>query len=76
MSIKNRIDPEARVPLEGLLEAIPGGFNSIPDINVRRATLDAVLKAGAADVPPNDNVSHEDRQVPGPAGDPEITVRI
>ena len=76
MSIKNRIDPEARVPLEGLLEAIPGGFNSIPDINVRRATLDAVLKAGAADVPPNDNVSHEDRQVPGPAGDPDITVRI
>ena len=76
MSIHDRIDPEARIPLDQLLGAIPGGFNSIPDINVRRATLDAVLKAGAADVPPNDNVVHEDRQVPGPAGDPNIIVRI
>ena len=59
-----------------LVAAIPGGFNSIPDIVERRAVVDGLLAAQMADVPPNDQVVTEDRTVPGPAGAPDIPVRI
>jgi acetyl esterase/lipase len=74
MSRRELIDPESRVPLDQLLEAMPGGFNAIPDIVARRATVEAML--AAMPVPPNPNVTTEDRTVPGPAGEPDISVRI
>src|SRR5918998_954684 len=74
MSRRELIDPEARVPLDGLLEALPGGFNAIPDIVQRRATVEAML--AAIEVPENPNVVKEDRTVPGPEGEPDISVRI
>jgi hypothetical protein len=39
MSPRDLIDPDVREPLDRLLKAIPGGFNSIPDIALRRATV-------------------------------------
>jgi len=74
MSRRDLIDPESRVPLDALLEVMPGGFNSIPDIVQRRATV-ANMLAGM-EVPENPNVVKEDRTVPGPDGEPDITVRI
>jgi acetyl esterase/lipase len=74
MSRRDLIDSEALVPLTGLLEALPGGFNAIPDIVQRRATVEAMLSG--IEVPDNPNVTKEDRAVPGPEGDPDITVRI
>ena len=74
MSRRELIDPEVRVPLDGLLEAMPGGFNAIPDIVQRRATVEAML--AGIEVPDNPNVVKEDRTVPGPDGDPDISVRI
>jgi acetyl esterase/lipase len=74
MSRRDLIDPEARVPLDQLLEAMPGGFNSIPDIVQRRDAVGQLLVA--VEVPPNPNVRSEDRSVPGPEGAPDITVRI
>ena len=74
MSRRDLIDPEARVPLDQLLELMPGGFNSIPDIVERRAALAQLL--AAVEVPPNPNVTSEDRTVPGPEGEPDITVRV
>ena len=74
MSRRELIDPESRVPLDQLLEALPGGFNAIADIVARRATVEAIL--AAMPVPPNPNVTTEDRTVPGPAGEPDISVRI
>ncbi|MCX6431757.1 MAG: alpha/beta hydrolase [Actinobacteria bacterium] len=53
---------------------IPGGFNTISEIVARRATLDGLLQAMTADLPPNPNVSTEDRTIPGPDGD--LLVRI
>jgi acetyl esterase/lipase len=53
---------------------MPGGFNSIPDIVERRAALKRLL--GAIETPPSPNVTSEDRQVPGPDGAPDVTVRI
>ncbi|WP_088281088.1 alpha/beta hydrolase [Kineosporia sp. A_224] len=74
MSRRDLIDPESRVPLDALLGFMPGGFNAIPDIVTRRATVAQIL--ASMPVPPNPNVTTEDRTVPGPAGDPDISVRI
>ncbi|MGY1823151.1 alpha/beta hydrolase [Geodermatophilus sp. SYSU D00079] len=74
MSRRTLIDPECRVPLDGLLEALPGGFNSIPDIVARRAAVQQIL--ASMEVPENPDVTKEDRVVPGPEGEPDISVRI
>jgi acetyl esterase/lipase len=73
---RDRIDPASREPLEQLLQVIPGGFNSIPDIVERRAFVRQLLQTMTADLPPNDRVVSEDRTIPGPAGAPDVTVRI
>ena len=74
MSRRDLIDPDARLPLDLLQQAIPGGFNTIPDIVQRRATVSGLL--AAMEIPPNPNVTSEDRMVPGPDGAPDIKVRI
>lgn len=70
----DRIDEESLVPLAALYEALPGGFNAIPDIEARRATLYGMLAQMTADIPPNPNVALEDVTVAGPAGD--LALRI
>jgi acetyl esterase/lipase len=74
MSRRDLIDPESREPLDQLLAVMPGGFNAIPDIVARREAATAML--AAIEVPPNLNVTHEDRTVPGPEGAPDITLRV
>jgi acetyl esterase/lipase len=74
MSRRDLIDPESRVPLDQLAEVMPGGFNTIPDIATRRVVAHQLMTA--VPVPPNPNVAHEDRVIPGPEGAPGITVRI
>ncbi|GAB2621641.1 esterase [Paractinoplanes abujensis] len=74
MSRRELIDPEVAVPLDQLLAALPGGFNAVPDIVQRRATVQAML--AGIEIPENPNVVKEDRTVPGPEGEPDITVRI
>lgn len=60
MSRRDLIDPESREPLDQLLEAMPGGFNAIPDI-ARRAAVIQML--AAIEVPPNPNVKHRGVEV-------------
>lgn len=69
-----RIDPECRASLEQFL-ANAGGMNSTTVAERRRVTaaLEAQLAAGVS-VP--NNVTVEERNIPGPDGAPEITVRI
>jgi acetyl esterase/lipase len=74
LSRRDLIDPESRIGLDGLLEAMPGGFNSIPDIVARRAAAAGML--AALEVPPDPRVTSEDLTVPGPDGEPDIGVRI
>ena len=56
MSRRDLIDPDARQPLDQLQQAIPGGFNTIPDIVQRRATVSGLL--AAMEIPPNPNVAY------------------
>lgn len=69
---RNRIDAESRIPLDGLLSVMPGGFNAIPDIVQRRAVLTQMLSA--TPVPANPNIEISNHVAPGPAG--EIAVRV
>ena len=74
MPARHQIDPESRAPLDELLAVLPGGTNAIADIVERRA----VAKAMAAELPAPEHpdVVKEDRTVPGPAGEPDIGVRV
>ncbi|MDI1290095.1 MAG: alpha/beta hydrolase [bacterium] len=76
MSQRDRLDPQSRGPLEELLTAIPGGLNAIRDLKERRVALHALLAGASEGLPPNTAVSTEDRVIPGPEGDPDISVRI
>jgi acetyl esterase/lipase len=71
MSIRDRIDPESRVPLEGLLQVLPGGFNAIPEITQRREVLNQML--GATPIPKNPNIIIENHVFDGPGG--ELSLR-
>jgi acetyl esterase/lipase len=74
MSRRDLIDPEMRPPLDALLNALPGGFNAVPDIVQRRAAIEA-MNSGI-EIPDNPDVAKQDRTVPGPDGEPDVTVRI
>ena len=72
MTTRDRIDPESRIPLEGLLEVLPGGFNAIADITARRDFLTQMLSATPA--PENPRIEISNHVAPGPDGD--LAVRV
>jgi acetyl esterase/lipase len=74
MIARHAIDPESEAGLAAFLEFVPGGFGAIPDLHVRRATLEAVLSAEP--LPDNPRVRIENRIVAGPADNPDLRVRI
>lgn len=77
MSNRDRIDADSLAALDALLGITgPGGFNAIADLGERRAFLDQMLAAMTADLPPNERVTSEDRTIPGPAGAPDIPIRV
>jgi hypothetical protein len=55
--MRDRIDPDSRVPLEELLKVFHGGFNAISNIVERRSNLESVLQTMIADLPPNGDIS-------------------
>lgn len=76
MSQRDRLDPQSRGPLEELLAKLPGGLNAIPNLAERRQALRTVLAAEGDSLPLSTAVTTEDRIIPGPEGDPDISVRI
>ncbi len=72
MSLWDRIDAESKPPLEALWEAMPGGFNSIPDIVARRAAMSASRAAIPKGNFPQLQVA--EYQYPGPEN--ELTLRL
>ena len=73
MSRRDLIDPESLPALDAMLAAVPGGASTIPDIVERRAVSALRVRP---EVPADARVGKEDRTVPGPEGDPDITVRV
>ena len=52
MTIQNRIDPASSLPLEELLNTLPGGFNAIEDIKERRNVINSLIRMMTAELPP------------------------
>jgi len=67
---RDRLDPVSREPLEGLLAVMPGGFNSIPDINQRREVVSSLLVEPELD----SRVTMHEQDIPGPSGDQAIRI--
>ena len=75
MTMTHRLDPELAAPLEAWLTATKGGID-LHDIPAARRMMDELAAAQMAKAQPIEGVSTEDRQVPGPAGAPEVFVRL
>lgn len=71
----DRVDPELIGPLEALLAAW-GGPLDLRDIPAVRAGMAASSAAHASPAVEDDGVAADDRFVPGPAGEPDVAVRI
>ena len=76
MSIENQLDPESAIPLQALLEAFPGGFNSVADIVERRAMLEQLQTAARAQLPHNPNVTMSTHQVEQSEATEPLEIRI
>lgn len=76
MALIDKVDPESRVPLDAMNEAMPGGFCSIKDLAARRAALDDSLRALAAELPVNPHVATRDEVLAWPEGAEPLRVRI
>ena len=76
MTIQNRIDPASSLPLEELLNTLPGGFNAIEDIKERRNVINSLIRMMTAELPPIDNIVIEDRNIAAPDALLELVVRI
>jgi acetyl esterase/lipase len=75
MTMRHRLDPELTAPLDAWLNATKGGIN-LHDIPTTRKMMDELAAAQMAKAPPIEGVSIEDRYAPGPAGAPEVFIRI
>ena len=74
-SIGSKIDIESKIPLDELLKAIPGGFNSISDVVQRRAVTNELFLSMKDDEVAV-NVVITDYNVPGLNNAPDILVRV
>ena len=75
MEMTSRLDPELAPPLEAFLSLTGGGIN-LHDIPAARTRMDEMAAAQMAKAPAIEGISSEDRQVPGPEGDPDVFVRM
>lgn len=70
-----RLDPELVEPLKGLLEATGGGLD-FNDIAATRTMLDSLIEAIAAEAPPIEGVTTDDRRIAVGGGAPDVAIRI
>jgi acetyl esterase/lipase len=75
MSFRSNLDPEL-APGVAFFEALGLVELTLASIPARRAEFKQMFTAMRAMIPANPNVTHEDRRIPGPAGAPELLVRI
>jgi acetyl esterase/lipase len=76
LTIQERINPQAREALDGMLTALPGGLGAIADLTDRRTTLYAIVAAESAAAAENVRVVFEDRTVGAQEDFAAVRVRI
>ncbi len=75
MTMTSRLDPELAAPLDAWRNATKGGID-LHDIPAARKTMDELAAAQMAKAQPIEGVSSVDKKIPGPAGAPDVFVRI
>jgi len=76
ISQRDGLDPELRAPLEEILKRFPGGVYAIEDLAERRRIEASHAAELVEAVSATQTCSTEDMAVPGPAGCPDVPVRI
>lgn len=71
----DRLNPELAGPVRMMLNMQGGGLN-LDDIPSARAAGEQMKAAMKEQMPVIEGVTTEDRQVPGPGGDPDVAIRI
>ena len=62
--------------MEELLNALPGGFNAIKNIQERRNIVNSLNRKITSELPPIDNIVIEDRNIACPEALNDLVVRI
>ena len=75
MSFRSNVDPELK-PALAFYDQLALPELTLADIPARRRQFREWFTLMHASIPPNPNVVHEDRRVPGPAGAPDVLLRI
>lgn len=74
-NMMDRLDPEVRGPFEAFQSQMSGGMD-LSDIPASRAASEQMMEVMKEQQPVIEGVTSEDRLVPGPAGAPDVAVRI
>jgi acetyl esterase/lipase len=74
-SMVDRLDHELMRPIKMMLSQ-PGGVIDLHDIPAARVGMEQMMAAMQDQMPVIEGVTVEDRMVPGPAGAPDVAVRI
>ena len=73
------LDPELRVGLSHMrarFQRLLGDQPPIQDLATRRQQMTEGIQATLMHLPANERVKSEDRRIPGPAGAPDVLVRV
>jgi acetyl esterase/lipase len=72
--LSEQLDPELKGPIKMMMSQMPpNNFNDLPAARAASKKMMAAMKKQMPVIP---GVKTEDRTIPGPKGDPDITVRI
>ncbi len=72
--LAEQLDPELKRPINMMLSQMPpSNFNDLPAARAASKQMMAAMKSQMPVIP---GVTAEDRKIPGPAGAPDVTVRI
>jgi acetyl esterase/lipase len=72
--VAEMLDPELKKPIKMMLSQMPPrSFDDLPAARITSRQMWAEMKKQIPDIP---GVITEDRKIPGPAGAPEVAVRI
>jgi acetyl esterase/lipase len=73
------MDPELRVGFSHMrarFQSLPGEQPPMRDLATRRQQMAEGIRAALRLLPANERVTSEDRRIPGPAGAPDVLVRV
>jgi len=75
-SLRDRIDPESRAPLDEILRRFPGGVNRVPDLDTRRQLDLQLALEGSPNPDVNSDIDTEDQVIAKHEDGSSLAVRV